>query len=119
MLLLFSFCSCSNQYEKQAEGYYEVGSYERKDSLSKAKIDLPSSLTLNDDKTFLLVFKDSISKGKWKADDNGDRTWITFYYNGEMSSDGDIGNGLINIWNPQDFNCPQLKSLVFRKVVKK
>jgi len=119
LLFLFSFWNCTNEYEKQATGYYEVGSYERKDSSGVEKIELPSSLTLNDDKTFLLVFSDSTSKGKWKAGDDGDRTWISFYYNGEMRSDGDIGNGLINIWNPQDFNCPQLKTLVFKKMNKK
>jgi hypothetical protein len=58
------------------------------------------------------------AKGKWEAGDNGDRTWITFYYKAEMSSDGDIGNGFIDIWNPQDFNCPQLKKIVFKKVNK-
>jgi hypothetical protein len=118
-LLLCLFYGCTNQYEKQAAGYYEVGSYERIDSLSTNKIDLPASLTPNDDKTFLLVFKDSTSKGKWKAGDDGDRTWISFYYNGEMRSDGDMGNGLINIWNPSDFNCPELKTLVFKRVNKK
>jgi len=118
MVLLFSFCSCTNQYERQAEGYYEVGSYEAKDSLSKAKIDLPSSLTLKDDKTFLLVFKDSTSKGKWTADDYGDWTLVEFFIN-DNKIQTQLGINQIRAINPSDFNCPQLKSLVFRKVVKK
>jgi hypothetical protein len=118
-VLLLSSYSCLNQYEKDAVGYYEVGSYERKDSLNTEKIDLPSSLILSDDKSFLLVIKDSTWKGKWKGGDNGDRTWITFYYKDGRSSDGDIGIGFINIWNPQSFNCPQLKTLVFKRINKK
>jgi hypothetical protein len=118
-VLLLSSYSCLNQYEKDAVGYYEVGSYERKDTLNTGKIDLPYSLILNDDKTFLLVFKDSIWKGKWQGGDNGDMTWIRFYWKDGSMSDGDMGNGLVQIWNPRNFNCPELKTLVFKRVNKK
>jgi hypothetical protein len=60
-LSLVFFFSCTNQYEKQAIGYYEVESYERKDSSKNDKIDLPMSLTLDGDKTFFLVFKNTTS----------------------------------------------------------
>ena len=120
LLVIFSFLfGCTNQYEKEAIGYYKVINYERKDSADTSKIDFPISLTLNINKTYLLVFKDSTSKGKWKGGDDGDRTWISFFYNDEMQTDGDMGRGLINVWNPRDFNCPQLKTLVFKKVDKK
>lgn len=95
-LLCFIY-GCTNNYEKQAVGYYEVANYERIDTVRTSKLDLPSSLTLIDDKTFFLVFKGSISKGKWKAGDDGDRTWVSFYYNGKMRSDVDVGKDIINI----------------------
>jgi hypothetical protein len=40
-------------------------------------------------------------------------------YKDGRNSDGDIGIGLINIWNPMDFNCPELKTLVFKRISKK
>lgn len=115
---VFLFFSCTNQYEKQAIGYYEVSSYERKNSLGTDKIDLPKSLTLNDDRTFLLVFKDSISKGKWKADDYGDWTLVEFFIN-DLTIQARLGINEIDPINPSDFNCPELKALVFKKVNKK
>ena len=118
MLILSFFYGCTNRYEKQAVGYYEVGSYERIDSLSTNKIDLPSSLTLNEDKTFLLVFKDSTAKGKWTADDYGDWTLVEFFVKGNKIQ-AQLGINEIHVINPFEFNCPQLKTLVFKKAIKK
>ncbi len=107
-ILVFTLLSllygCQNQFEQQAIGDYKIESYEKIDSSNTSLIDFPQ-LKLNKNKTLLIAYKSKLLKGNWEAGDNGDRTWIEFYFNG-ISSDADMGNGLINIWNPSDFFCP-------------
>lgn len=117
-LVLLLFLSCTNRYEKKAIGQYQVDTYERKDSTNKEKINLPASLTLKDNKTFLLLFKDSTIKGKWTANDYGDWTLVEFVIN-KNKVQAQLGIDEISIINPYEFNCTKLKLLVFKRVNKK
>lgn len=112
--------SCKNRYEKAVSGEYEVYEYKSRDTLSPMFSIGRSRLTLKGDNTFLFSIEDKVLKGKWSADDDGDRTLITFYM-GSMSSNGVIGGdslNIIEIWNPQDFGCPLIKSLVYKRISK-
>lgn len=109
-----------NRYEKQVMGHYKVKEYEIVDSLSTPSISLPD-LTLNKNRTFSLVFKDSTKIGEWKASDNGDFTWIKFSFDGHDCEGRIIGSESqpeIWIYTPSNFTCPFLKKLIFEQVDK-
>lgn len=115
--LLFFF-GCMNRYEKQVIGHYKVKEYEIVDSLTTSSIGLPD-LTLNKNRTFSLVFKDSTTIGKWKADDNGDFTWIEFSFHSQNCEGRVVGSESqpeIWIYNPLNFTCSFLKKLIFKRV---
>ena len=123
LCLIFLF-SCMNRYDKKAVGDYEVGDYKRIDTLSKSLIDLPH-LSLKNNKTYSLTFKDSQLKGKWKAVDYDDFIVIEFTEIGKEDLPPiqakliGLNSESIDMANPSDFNCPQLKTLIFKKKDKK
>ncbi|MCS3801620.1 hypothetical protein [Niastella sp. OAS944] len=111
--------SCKNKYEKAVTGNYEVYEYKNKDTASASPLLVGSKLTLNEDNTFLFVIDKKQLNGKWNAGDDGDRTWIRFEFN-SITSDGVIGGdsfNIIEIVNPQDFGCPSLESLSYKRLI--
>lgn len=121
ILLIFwtlSFLSsCLNQYETDSVGFYKVVKYELVDSTKKIDFDFPT-LTMNADKTFSLDFKNNTTKGKWKADNYRDFTIADFFYNGHDAQGEILNDNEIEIINPYLFNCPFLKTMIFKKVQK-
>ena len=57
-------------------------------------------------------------KGKWKADNYGDWTVADFFYNGHDVQGEILNDNQIDIINPYLFNCPFLKTMIFKKVKK-
>jgi hypothetical protein len=116
LLLFFSlFYSCRNSYEDKIVGKYRI-SQSFGDSLQGG-----SSFTLDllGNKSFVVKFEDQKSQGKWKAADDGDRTWVRFSFDNGSISDAQVGGpnlDTIDIWNPRDFMLPQLKSLSLYRV---
>ncbi len=118
-LLLFTciiLSACMNEYERQATGYYEVDKFEALDSTSA--IDLPT-LVLNEDKTFVLSFKNKKITGKWKADDYRDFTVADFTFDNRHAQGELLGQHLerMEIINPLDFYI-NAKSFSFKRVEK-
>lgn len=114
-VILFSL-GCKNKYENAIIGKYKVFAYDKKDTVGIS--DNIPILTLKDDKTFSLMSPKKQIAGEWEADDDGDRTWIRFYFN-SIISDGFIGGDSFNkviIWNPQDFSYPHLEKLSFLRI---
>jgi hypothetical protein len=106
--------SCMNEYESQAIGYYEVDKFEVLDS---TKLEELPSLLLNDDKTFVLKFRNKKVYGKWIADDYGDFTVIDFSFD-NRNVQGELFGQMfekMEILNPLDFYI-KAKSFSFKRI---
>jgi hypothetical protein len=75
-------------------------------------------LILKSDNSFQMIFKQTNIDGKWKAGEDGDRTWIKFYFDSK-ESDGTLGGdslNIIEIWNPKDFKLMNFISCFFIRI---
>src|SRR5690242_8645399 len=86
LLLCIILFACSNSYENKIVGKYRIADY------FPESFEGDSTLTLDllEDKSFLLNSKEYNSRGKWKAGDDGDRTWLRFSFDNGNTSDAQV-----------------------------
>lgn len=91
-ILLFTLSSCLNQYEKEVIGNYELYQYE----LNNTKFEVYefTKIIIKKDKTFEIKFENEVINGNWKADDNGDWTYIELEINNQKSEGIIRGNSI-------------------------
>ncbi len=112
-LVVTILCGCLNTFEKETVGFYKVEVYEFGDSAVQTRYDIPT-LKVKSNRTFSLDFTNKKIEGRWRVSDYGDWTVVDFY-DSERSVQGQIGIDEIKILNPWQFDCPFLKTMVFKK----
>lgn len=111
--LLFTLNSCLNQYEKEAIGNYELYKYELRNS--KFLPDEFTKLDIKSNKTFEIKYENKIIKGEWKADDNGDWTYIELVFNKQKIEGRILGNSIL--FEGQKFKeFEKYKSMEFARI---
>ena len=110
--LLFS---CRNSYEDKLVGKYRIADFSPDSLQDKSSF----TLDLLKDNSFILNFRQTKLQGKWHAGDDGDRTWLRFFFTNGSTSDAQVGGDnyeIIMIWNPRDLLLPQLQKLTLNRV---